>query len=297
MKAGIRMLGGIDNSPRALHTYMHNLGGPETKWIGEKPTEGKGKKKREITPEGCNTGNFEYPLNTVICDDITKWSGKKLLKAMKCEGELGLLVGGPPCQGFSFSNPKRCITDPRSQLMWEFIRMVGETKPKFLMIENVPGLMSYKDFVHVLMKDLEGKGYVVRVNMINASSYGVPQNRIRVFFQGAREDTKKMPEYPVPQNFDPKLLKINKEEGEIVPKCKVVIRAFAKHGYAKQELKYLWWNKKLNIYMNKKTAADVVMNAYRQALIEGITGAKISEMQWYRLKLPEIKQAQLNEYL
>ena len=118
-----------------------------------------------------------FPGMKIIQDDIATLSGESLLKKVGMgRGELDILSGGPPCQGFSFANTKRSLNDPRSQMMRHCVRLVKEIQPKFFLIENVRGLMSFKDFFKLLLRSFENCGYIVRFNLLDACSYGVPQN-------------------------------------------------------------------------------------------------------------------------
>jgi site-specific DNA-cytosine methylase len=153
-------------------------------------------------------------------------------------------------------NKTRGPDNPKSKLMWEFIRMVNEIQPKIFMIENVPGLLRFKDFFYELLESLEACGYVVRFTELNAVSYGVPQHRIRIFIDGGRKDTNFIPTFPVPQYYDPEAIK-----GGIFSRANVAEKCFAVNGFTKEEVKDVWWNTKLNILMNRKTAAEVVNQA------------------------------------
>ncbi len=118
----------------------------------------------------------------------------------ECERELGqgvdLIMGGPPCQGFSLVGTRlgtskdlgRFIDDPRNNLYKEFVRFVDKFNPKFFIMENVPGLFSYKKGLikDQIIEDFSGVGYHVKVRILNAVNYGVPQYRERVFFIGNR---------------------------------------------------------------------------------------------------------------
>ena len=210
-----------------------------------------------------------FPNMLIIEKDIRELSGAELLDMVGMKrGELFLLIGSPPCQSFSFANTKnRSIDDPRSKLMFEFIRMVDELQPKAFYIENVPGLFASKDFFYSLMQLLEECGYVVRFLMMDACSYGVPQHRKRIFIQGTRNDTDWLPTFPEPQNFDPEALKakiLNLSRAEVAKKC------FQVNGFTKEEIKEVWWNTKLWIQMNKKTAAEKVDQAINVCLVEGM---------------------------
>jgi len=206
-----------------------------------------------------------FPKMRIIEEDITKLSGDQLLKKVGMrKGQLDVLVGGPPCQGFSFASSRRSINDPRSKLMWEFKRMVKEIQPRYFVIENVRGLLSFKDFFQLLLKSLEKCGYVVRFNLLDCVSYGVPQRRQRVLIDGARSDLNIIPTYPPPTHFD--LSK--KAEKNIVPASLVAVKCFSTHGFARNEVKDVWWNTRLEILMNKKTATENIEHAVREILLE-----------------------------
>jgi len=94
-----------------------------------------------------------------------------------------VVVGGPPCQGFSIAG-KRLIDDPRNSLYRHYIEIVDLVKPKYVVIENVPTIrtMGGGKVAAAITQDLENLGYCVEVKTVNASDYGVPQNRKRTFF-------------------------------------------------------------------------------------------------------------------
>lgn len=213
-----------------------------------------------------------YKLNhkgtALLRQDIQTLTGANLLKAARLKlGDLDFLFGGPPCQGFTTVNTKCGIDDPRSKLIHEFIRMTKETMPRIFMIENVPGLLSFKDFFILLMKTLEDIGYVVRTLMLDACSYGVPQHRKRIFIQGHRKDMKSIPSFPVPTHFDPDIDK--KLKGQIPPSA-LVDGCFAHNGFSKEEVRDLHWNNILWIQMNRKTAPEVFEAATNNLLFGSI---------------------------
>lgn len=226
----------------------------------------------EIEKGTCDTlrANLEnFPNMLIIQKDIRKLSGAELLDMVGMKrGELFLLVGSPPCQSFSFANMRnRSLDDPRSKLMFEYIRMVRELQPKVFYIENVPGLFAFKDFFYSLMQSLEECGYVVRFLMMDACSYGVPQHRKRIFIQGVRKDIDMLPTFPEPENFDPEALKgsiVKPSHAAVAKKC------FQVNGFSKEEIKEVWWNTKLWIQMKKKTAAEKVDHAVNECIAEGI---------------------------
>ncbi len=205
-----------------------------------------------------------FPKMEIIQEDITKLSGESLLKrAGLVKGQLDVLSGGPPCQGFSTASSTRSAKDPRSKLMWQFVRMVREVQPRYFVIENVRGLLSFKDFFRLLLKSLEKCGYVVRFNLLDCAGYGVPQRRLRVLIEGARNDLNIIPGYPAPTHFD-----LGKKQKGDIPTWLVAQKCFAAHGFSKEEVDDVWWNAKLEIMMNKKTAAAQVDQAIREIVLE-----------------------------
>ena len=126
----------------------------------------------------------------VMTGDITQIkSPKEQFSHVK---EVFGIIGGPPCQGFSLSGD-RDPKDPRNSLFMDYMRFVEDFKPSFFVMENVPGILSAVTKVGEPVKDVilsvaKNLGYNVKVMQLNASDYGVPQARLRVFFIGIRND-------------------------------------------------------------------------------------------------------------
>ena len=121
-------------------------------------------------------------------------------------GEIDVLVGGPPCQGFSTigkrisSDPnKRYQADPRNTLFREYIRILRFLKPKFFLMENVEGLLTRDKgtIFEEIKKTFAETGYEFNYVILNAADYGVPQIRNRVFFYGNRMGVKMVPPTPI----------------------------------------------------------------------------------------------------
>ncbi|MBZ7977593.1 DNA cytosine methyltransferase [Campylobacter sp. RM12654] len=110
----------------------------------------------------------------------------KIDELPKCDG----IIGGPPCQSWSEAGTLKGIDDPRGQLFYEYIRILKALKPKFFLAENVKGMMSkrHSEAVKNIIYEFENAGYDVFVNVVNASDYGVAQDRLRVFYVGFRKD-------------------------------------------------------------------------------------------------------------
>lgn len=103
-----------------------------------------------------------------------------------CDG----IIGGPPCQSWSEAGSLKGIDDPRGQLFFEYIRVLRDKKPKFFLAENVSGMMAqrHNSAVENIVSKFENAGYDVFIHLLNASDYGVPQDRKRVFYIGFRKD-------------------------------------------------------------------------------------------------------------
>jgi DNA (cytosine-5)-methyltransferase 1 len=102
-------------------------------------------------------------------------------------GQLEVLVGGPPCQGFSINAPERFVEDPRNSLSKHYLRFIDEFRPKTFVFENVPGMLSLADG-HVykqIIKEFEKRGYNVSAKILFAAHYGVPQERWRLIILGS----------------------------------------------------------------------------------------------------------------
>lgn len=132
--------------------------------------------------------------------EIQKLRGKDILKAAGLKaGELDLLIGGPPCQGFSIIG-QREIWDPRNGLFHEFLRIAKELKPRCVVIENVTGLATLEKgaILREIGRAFNDAGYSVECAELLAAQYGVPQMRWRMFFIGWRFDEDKRGGFPLP---------------------------------------------------------------------------------------------------
>jgi DNA (cytosine-5)-methyltransferase 1 len=111
---------------------------------------------------------------------------------------LDALVGGPPCQGFSINAPGRFLEDERNALFKHYIRFLDEFRPKTLMFENVPGMLSLADggIFQEVMDAIASRGYQLSAQILFAAHYGVPQERWRVIILGSREGY--APLHPLP---------------------------------------------------------------------------------------------------
>ena len=138
----------------------------------------------------------------IIKKDIRDVTTKEILEAADLDiGEASIVFGGPPCQGFSTVNTSRTIDDPRNFLFKEFVRVVRETLPKLILMENVPGMISSTKgrVMREVCEELANCGYNITWNILDAVYYGVPQYRMRILLMGKRVDVMFLPEVGNPQ--------------------------------------------------------------------------------------------------
>ena len=145
-QSGVKVLAGIDSDEEALVTYKNN-----------------------------------FPKATAVIADLTE-PNQKIFKTFK---NVDFLLGGPPCQGFSIAG-KRSVDDPRNMLINSYLKIVEWIKPKHVVIENVPNILSRgnKKYAENVTAGLSKMGYHVSIHRLNSADFGVPQNRKRVFFLG-----------------------------------------------------------------------------------------------------------------
>ena len=131
--------------------------------------------------------NHTCPLNH---KDIRKIEASEIPEA---DG----IIGGPPCQSWSSAGKQKGIEDERGQLFLDYIRILKAKQPKFFLCENVPGILFKKnqEALNLFLSSFDEAGYSVSVTKMNASDYGVAQDRERVIFFGLRKDL----------NLEPKL--------------------------------------------------------------------------------------------
>ena len=116
-------------------------------------------------------------------------------------GELDVLVGGPPCQGFSINAPERFLEDPRNALFKYYLQFMEEFRPKAFLLENVPGMLSLEQgrVFKQILSELGHLGYAVSAKILFAAHYGVPQERWRLIILGASGP--EAPKHPNPTHY------------------------------------------------------------------------------------------------
>jgi DNA (cytosine-5)-methyltransferase 1 len=161
--AGHKSLGGIDIDTKSIETFKHN---------------------------------HDRSKNLILCDDITSPETQEKivngLKAIIGKKELGLIIGGPPCQGFSTAGNRRSLKDPRNALPITFLDVVSKIKPKNFVMEEVTGLLNMEKglVLEQILEKASEIGYTCTKFILHAEDYGVPQKRRRLFIFGNRSGKK-----------------------------------------------------------------------------------------------------------
>lgn len=166
--AGFNIAAGIDRSGAALTTYSHNIEGVKTVEV-----------------------------------DITEYSAKELVeRADISPSEIDVVIGGPPCKGFSVAG-KMDPNNPKNSLVANYINIVSEIDPDIVVMENVTGILSMRNgqYRDLIVNAFRQEGYNIPEEppILNAADYGVPQQRERVFFLATKQDQLVPPE---PTHYD-----------------------------------------------------------------------------------------------
>jgi len=155
----------------------------------------------EWDDNAVETYRLNFPDTPIYHGDIAKLSVEECLERIGLQpGELDVLDGSPPCQGFSTAG-KREMSDSRNQLFREYVRLLRGLQPKVFVMENVSGMVKgkMKLIFAEAMRELKASGYTVKCRLMNAMYYSVPQMRKRVIFIGVRNDLKAEVAHPQPQ--------------------------------------------------------------------------------------------------
>ncbi|MCP4481744.1 MAG: DNA cytosine methyltransferase [bacterium] len=155
----------------------------------------------EILKNMAKSYELNHPMVKMYCKDIRDFGIEDLTKDFGLkEGEIDLIIGGPPCQAYSTVG-KRSLADSRGKLFNEYHRVLKEFKPKVFLFENVKGLLSIQKGCLLLeiVSLFESLGYEVVFKILNVADYGVPQMRERVIIIGTKLKTNF--KYPQPTHY------------------------------------------------------------------------------------------------
>ncbi|HZZ29155.1 MAG TPA: DNA cytosine methyltransferase [Pirellulales bacterium] len=150
----------------------------------------------ELDQYAAQTYSANHKCTKVVNCDIRKLTAPTIREFLDAKSQT-VVFGGPPCQGFSYSNQRtRSPDNPENWLFLEFLRVVRVVKPDWVVFENVKGIVDTANgvFLEQVVDQLECLGYTNQLGLLNAMHFGVPQNRARFFLVGSRHGVKfKMP--------------------------------------------------------------------------------------------------------
>lgn len=138
----------------------------------------------DFNEKALETFHKNMPEAEIINGDITNIKIKKEIIAKSLNAKVNMIIGGPPCQGFSLKGKKMGLNDPRNFLFNEYLNLVSVIKPDVFVIENVKSLMSTSSgwFKNEIINRVQEMGYFVSCGVLTASDFGVPQARQRAIF-------------------------------------------------------------------------------------------------------------------
>lgn len=177
----------------------------------------------EYDPVHCAVHEFNFPHSEVLCADASSLSPERLREAARrgaarhglsdWDGEIDAIVGGPPCQGFSTIG-KRLVDDTRNRLVFDFFRLVSALRPRYFVMENVPGMAAggHSTILDRFIQEFEAEGYETASQVLSTADYGVPQLRRRLIVIGSRKDR------PQAQHPSPTCSPVPKVPGARTPK-------------------------------------------------------------------------------
>lgn len=147
----------------------------------------------EVNADFAKTYKRNFPSHNLIVDDIRNIDNNKIFKLVG-ECEVDVIIGGPPCQGFSLAGNigRSFIDDERNRLFKEFVRFVSCTQPKMFVMENVASMATHLKgkTIQIIVDAFEnaGAGYKVKYEVLNSANYGIAQERRRIVVVGVRND-------------------------------------------------------------------------------------------------------------
>ena len=177
--AGMRVLAAVENEKWARQTYKRNF-----------------------------VKHRQKDRRPSLYGDITTLDPHQMMVDLKIKsGDLDILIGGPPCQGFSTHRIKDAgVADPRNALLLRYFLFVEVLHPKAFVVENVPGLLwpRHREYLESFKSLVRSAGYHLSgPTVLNARDYGVPQNRKRVFMVGLRGDLRQFFSWPASTHYNP----------------------------------------------------------------------------------------------
>ncbi len=149
----------------------------------------------DFDEHALETFKKNMPHSEIVPGDITDASVRDQIIKLSKEKKVNMIVGGPPCQGFSMKGKKLGLKDPRNYLFREYLNIVSALEPEIFIIENVKAILSTSSgwFKKQIISEIEQMGYKVTCGVLGAKYYGVPQTRERAIFLCCKEKELSLP--------------------------------------------------------------------------------------------------------
>lgn len=153
----------------------------------------------DFDKHAAETFKQNMPHSEVLVGDITNTTIKRKIVDKAKQLGVNMIIGGPPCQGYSMKGKKMGLEDPRNFLFREYLNIVKQLQPKIFVIENVKGLLLASNgwFKEEILKSIHKLGYNVEYGVLNAADFGVPQSRERAVFICTKGKSIKLPKATV----------------------------------------------------------------------------------------------------
>lgn len=154
----------------------------------------------DFNAQALETYSHNFPNADVIYGDILSNDIKEKIYNLSTERKVNMIIGGPPCQGFSNKGKKLGLKDPRNYLFLEYLDMVQKIKPEIFVIENVKSMITASKgyFIGEIKKRIKNMGYQMNLSILTASDFGVPQKRQRAIIIAFKQN--KIPKMPIPNH-------------------------------------------------------------------------------------------------
>ncbi|MFV8418228.1 DNA cytosine methyltransferase [Mycoplasma sp. VS299A] len=135
-----------------------------------------------------NTFSKNFPKALAIMGDLSQEEIRNQIIKSSRELKVNMIIGGPPCQGFSLKGKNKGMDDPRNFLFLEYFKIVKELQPEIFIIENVKNILNSSNgyFKNEIINIFSDLGYIVTTQIVNAKNFGVPQSRERAIIIGSK---------------------------------------------------------------------------------------------------------------
>ncbi len=176
----------------------------------------------DFNENALKTFKYNMPEADTVVGDITDAKVKDLIIQKSKKYNINMIIGGPPCQGFSLKGKKLGLEDPRNFLFREYLNLVENIKPEVFIIENVKAILSTSAgwFKNQILERINQLGYYVDYGVLTASDFGVPQTRQRAVFICCKKQKVSLPKPTVDKFVSVRdaisdLAYLNSGEGEV----------------------------------------------------------------------------------